>query len=192
MSVIPATFDASPLPRRRLLLFGTAFASAAAAMAILTLVALYLEARGVAGTAWFADNKVPLTQANMNMGTLLMSAVTVQWAAWAIARDERGQAYLALGITALMGAAFINQTSFLYTVAEVTMDQTAGPYFYAVTGAHLAMVIAALAMLVVMAFKTLGGQYSSTNPDGLSALALLWHAAVALYAVIWIAVYVMK
>jgi heme/copper-type cytochrome/quinol oxidase subunit 3 len=116
----------------------------------------------------------------------------VQWAAWAIARDARGQAYLALGITALLGLAFINQTSFLYNVAGVTMEQPAGPYFYAVTGAQLAMCVAALAMLAVMVFKTLGGQYSSTNPDGLSALAIFWQAMVAMYAVIWIAVYVMK
>ena len=73
-----------------------------------------------------------------------MSSFTVQWAAWAIARDARGQAYLALGITALMGVAFINQTSFLFKVAEVTLDQTGRPYFYAVTVGHLAMMVAAL------------------------------------------------
>ena len=192
MSIIPATVAAAPLPRRRVFPIGTAFVAGAFVMGLLTLLGRYLEARGAIGAAFLADNPVPLTQANMNMGTLVMSSFTVQWAAWAIARDARGQAYLALGITALMGLAFINQTSFLFTVAEVTLDQPAGPYFYAVTVGHLAMMVAALLMLAVITFKTLGGQYSSTYPDGPSALAIFWQATVAAYAVIWIAVYVMK
>ena len=192
MSNIPASVDPAPLPRRRVLPFGTAFVAGAVVMGLLTLLGRYLDARGVIGGSFLVDNPLPLTQANMNMGTLIMSSFTVQWAAWAIARDARGQAYLALGITALMGLAFINQTSFLFRVAEVTLDQPAGPYFYAVTVGHLGMVVAALLMLAVITFKTLGGQYSSTYPDGLSALAIFWQAMVAAYAVIWIAVYVMK
>jgi heme/copper-type cytochrome/quinol oxidase subunit 3 len=61
-----------------------------------------------------------------------------------------------------------------------------------VTGGHLAMVGAAMVFLVLMAFRALGGNFSSRQPDGIAAAAVLWDAAVAVYAVIWFAVYIQK
>jgi cytochrome c oxidase subunit 3 len=111
---------------------------------------------------------------------------------WSISRDDRYHTYLALGVTLLLGIAFVNQTSFLYGEAGVTITQPEGPLFYAVTGGHLAMVIAGLIFIVLMGFRVLGGQYSSRQPDGIGAAAVFWYAAVALYVVIWFAVYVQK
>ena len=179
-------------PRRRELLFGTAFATGGVVMVLITLVGAYLNARGAAGAGWLADNTIPLTQPNMMMGTLAMSVVTMQWAVWSIDRDDRAHTYLALGITLLFGAAYINQVSFLYSQAAVTMSQPAGPLFYAVTGGHVAMVVAAMLFIVLMAFRALGGQFSSRQPDGIGAAAVFWHATVAVYALIWIAVYILK
>ncbi len=72
------------------------------------------------------------------------------------------------------------------------MAQPEGPYFFAAAGSHLAICIAAIAFLAVMTFRALGGQYSQTYPDGVSAAALFWHVNVALYTVLWLAVYIMK
>jgi len=191
-----ATTSASPLPattpRRRELLFGTAFATAGVAMVLISLVGNYIATRDLAGSAWLADNQIPLTQPNMQLLTLGMSVVTMQWAFWAIARDDRYHAYMALGVTLLLGLAFVNQTTFLYSEAGISITQPEGPLFYAVTGGHLAMVIAGLLFLVLMGFRTLGGQNSSRQPDGIGAVAVFWYATVALYAVIWFAVYVQK
>lgn len=178
-------------PRRRELIIGTAFATAGVVMVLATLIGAYLGARSGA-TAWFSANAIPLAQPNMQMVTLAMSVVTMQWAVYSIARDDRPHTYLAIGVTLLLGAAFVNQTSFLYSQAAVTMAQPEGPLFYAVTGGHLAMVLAAMAFLVLMGFRALGGQFSSRQPDGIAAAAVLWDAAVAVYAVIWFAVYIQK
>ena len=43
-----------------------------------------------------------------------------------------------------------------------------------------------------MGFRTLGGQFSSRQPDGIAAAAVFWYACVALYVVVWFAVYIMK
>lgn len=180
------------LPRRRELLFGTAFATAGVVAALVTLVGAYITTRDAAGVAWLADNAIPLTQPNMQLLTLGLSVVTMQWAVWSIARDDRPHAYLALGITILLGLAFVNQTTFLYSEAAVTIAQAEGPLFYAVTGGHLAMVLGGIAFMVLMAFRALGGQYSSRQPDGPAAAAVFWYAAVAMYALIWFAVYVQK
>ena len=44
----------------------------------------------------------------------------------------------------------------------------------------------------LMAFRALGGQFSSRQSDGLSAAALFWHAQVLVFALIWITIYVTK
>jgi cytochrome c oxidase subunit III len=179
-------------PRRRELLFGTAFATAGVLMCMVTLVGVYLAARNAGGADWFATNKIPLTQPNMQMLTMVMSVFTMQWAVYSISRDDRPHTLLALGVTLLLGAAFINQTTFLYKQAGVTMAQAEGPVFYAVTGGQLAMTIAGLIFIVLMGFRALGGQFSSRQPDGISAAAVYWYACVAMYAVVWVAVYIMK
>jgi heme/copper-type cytochrome/quinol oxidase subunit 3 len=192
MALIPATLSAPPLPRRRQLLFGTTFVSVGVAMFELALIGMYLAERSSHRNVWLSENTIPLTQPNMQLGTLVLGSIFVQWAVWAIARNERGQAYLGLGLTLLMGAAFLNQTTFLWKTIGLRMAQPEGPTFYAVTGAHFAIVAAAMIFVALMTIRALGGQFSSRLPDGLSAAALFWHVSVALYSVLWLAVYIMK
>jgi heme/copper-type cytochrome/quinol oxidase subunit 3 len=178
-----ATIDldqVSPAPpiRRRELLFATAFASAGVVMVFATLLGAYLAARNGAGEAWLEGSRIPLTQANMQMATMVMAAVTMQWAVYAISRDDRLHAYLALGITLLLGLAFVNQTTFLVKQSVV--------------GVQTAMVVAGVVYIALMGFRALAGQFSSRQPDGISAAAVYWYVCVATYAVVWIAVYVMK
>ena len=52
--------------------------------------------------------------------------------------------------------------------------------------------IAGLIFIVLMGFRALGGQFSSRQPDGISAAAVYWYACVAVYALVWVAVYIMK
>ncbi len=187
-----AALPAPSQPRRRELLFGTAFATAGVVALMATLIGYYLAARNAGGVDWLADNTIPLTQPNMQALTLGMSMVTMQWAVHSIARDDRPHTYLALGVTLLLGMAFVNQSIFLYKQAGVVLDQAEAPLFYAVTGGSLAMVVAGIIYLLVMGFRVLGGQFSSRQPDGIAAAAVLWYASCAVYAVVWVAVYIMK
>ena len=184
----------SPAPpiRRRELLFATALASAGVVMVFVTLVGAYLAARNGAGEAWLEGSRIPLTQANMQMATMVMAAVTMQWAVYAISRDDRLHAYLALGITLLLGLAFVNQTTFLVKQAGVVLAEPGGALFYSVVGVQTAMVLAGVVYIALMGFRALAGQFSSRQPDGISAAAVYWYVCVATYAVVWIAVYVMK
>lgn len=116
----------------------------------------------------------------------------MHWAVYSINNDDRTNTYVALGATLLLGAAFVNQTVFLWKFVGITGDQPEGPLFYTVTGGQVAMLLAAMLFVVFVAFRALGGQYSSRNPDGIAAAAVLWDAAVAVYVVIWVAVYIMK
>jgi cytochrome c oxidase subunit 3 len=176
---------------------GTMFAVAAVVMVFVALIGIYLTQRAAvvgAGDTWLPDDvAIPLSQPNINMFTLLMGSVTVQWAVYAIARDDRVNTYLALGTTLVLAFMYIVTQSYLWSL--MGLDITANPQsvlLWAITAGHLAFLVATMVFLGLMAFRALGGQFTSRQHDGISAAALAWHAMVAVYFVIWIAVYITK
>ena len=54
------------------------------------------------------------------------------------------------------------------------------------------MVAIGLLFVAVMGFQALGGQLTGRDAEGMSAAALYWYVTIAVYAVIWYAVYVTK
>jgi len=195
--VATRALPAPVVQRPRVLMIGTAFATAASVMVFAGLLAVYLSRRAdvvTAGNKWLPEGvKIDLTQPNMMLFTLLASSVVVQWAVYAAARDDRRNLYLSLGLTLVFGFATINQLSYLYSLAklDVAANQQA-VLIYAISGAHLVMMVAAMIFVLLMAFRALGGQETSRQHDGVSAAALYWHAMVAVYALIWITIYVTK
>ena len=187
-----------PQPRRpRALFMGTAFAAAAVGMSFLGLIAIYISVRSEAiagGGTWLPEGVViPLTPPNVAMATLLMSVVTMQWAIYAIGNRDRQNAYIALGITLLLGAAFANSTAYLYSqMGLVIADSPVGVLIYAISGAHLVLTIAALLYVGVVALRALGGEYTPRDHEGLSSAALFWYATVAVYALIWYTIFITK
>ena len=194
----PLALAPDPIPPRpRVLFVGTAFAAAAAAMGLLGLVGVYVAQRAdvLAGNqVWVPEGSViPLTAPNMAALTLIMSAVTVQWAVYSIGNNDRINANIALGLTLLFGFAYLNSAAYLYTQMSLGIrDSVAGLLVYAVSGTHVAITIGAMVFVMVVAFRTLAGQYSSRDREGVAAAALFWHVTVALYLVIWYVVFITK
>lgn len=188
---------APPVQRPRVLIVGTAFAVVGVLMAFLALIAIYLAERSAvisAGDTWLPEGvTIPLDQPNIMLGSLLMSVVTVQWAVYAIARNDRVNAYLALGLTLLFGFMVVVMTVYLYSL--MGLDVAANPQsvlVYTITGGHLAFLTGSMIYLGLMSFRALGGQFTSRQHDGISAAALAWDAQVAIFFVIWLAVYITK
>ena len=194
----PLVGATAPPPRRpRVLFLASAFGSVASVLTILTLLAVYLQVRSTeiaAGrTALPKDTVLPLSPGNMGMVTLLMVGVMMTWAVSALRNDDRAHAYVAIGLTLLFGAAFINSTVYLYQqLALAPTSGTVAGLLYAVTGAHLVMVFVAMLFSAVMGFQALGGQLTGRDAEGMSAAALYWYATIAVYAVLWYAVYITK
>jgi heme/copper-type cytochrome/quinol oxidase subunit 3 len=166
-------------------------------MAFAGLIGVYLATRAATiertGTWLPAETLIPLTPANMILVTFALSVVTMYWAVWSVGKNDRPHAYLALGITILFGACVINATTFLYSQMNLGIrDSTAAVLIYVITAAHLAMVVAALVFAALMTFRTLGGQYAGRDKEGIAAAAMCWYATFAVYAVIWLAIYVTK
>jgi cytochrome c oxidase subunit 3 len=187
-----------PLPRRpRVLFTGAAFGAAGSALVVLSTLAVYLQLRGEllanGATALPDDVLLPLTPGGMGMVTLLMSLFTVSWAVWALRRNDRPHAYLALGLTLLLGVAFVNSTVYLYQQLALPLTASAtGGMIYIVTGTHLVMVVVGLVFVLVMGFHSLGGQLTGRDAEGMSAAALYWFVTVAVYSAIYYGIYITK
>ena len=146
---------------------------------------------------WFADaaNPIPLTPANMAFATMLLSCVTMAWAVDAVGRNDRRNAYFALGLTILFGGAVINATSFLYTqmgLPIVERDQPRRPALLrrhrCPPGHHRRRP----GVRRLMTFRTLGGEYPGRDREGIVAASLIWYLTTAIYGVIWYAIYMTK
>jgi len=114
--------------------------------------------------------------------------------AGSMSRRSFVQRMIALGLTALLGAAYINGICFAYTQMGFTVHDPSGVgiLVYAITGLHLAMVGAGIIFIGLMAFRTLGGQYSARDHEGLQAAALYWYVTCAVYTAIWYGIFVTK
>jgi heme/copper-type cytochrome/quinol oxidase subunit 3 len=187
----------APAPRPRVVAVGTALASAAVLLFFAGALGVYIQVRAKTlgqGGLWLPeDSVVPLQQPNVIFLALLMGSVTVQWAVDAIKREDRPQAFLALGLTEVFGIATINMAAYLFSVMR--LDAASGAMAvmtYSITGAYVAVLVVAMIFVALMAFRALGGQYAGRQSDGISAAALFWHAQVVAFAFIWYAIYITK
>lgn len=197
MAAQQALPPAPPVTRPRVLVVGTAFATAATVMLFIGLIGIYLVERASVvggGDAWLPQGvSIPLSQPNIMLFTMLMSVVTMQWAVAAIVKDDRVNAYLALGVTLVFGFAVITMTTYLWSLMKLDITASVqGVLIYTITGGHIIMLIVAMIFVGLMAFRALGGQFTSRQHDGISSAAMFWYATVAVYALIWIAIYVTK
>jgi len=188
---------APAVQRPRVLVVGTAFAAAASFMAFVGLIGVYLAARAdvvASGSAWLPKGvSIPLQQPNTMFITLIMSVFTMQWAVAAIAKNDRVNAYLAMGLTLMLGIATIVMTTYLWYLMKLDIASgIQGVLIYTITGAHIVMLVVAMIFVALMGLRALGGQFTARQHDGITAAAVFWYAMVAVYALIWISIYVTK
>jgi len=188
---------APPVQRPRVLVVGAAFAAAASFMVFVGLIGVYLTARAdviSAGSAWLPKGvSIPLQQPNTMFITLIMTVFTMQWAVAAIAKNDRVNAYLALGLTLMLGIATIVMTTYLWYLMKLDVASgIQGVLIYTITGAHIVMLVLAMLFVALMGLRALGGQFTARQHDGITAAAVFWYAMVAVYALIWISIYVTK
>ena len=125
--------------------------------------------------------------------TMLMGAVAAEWGAYAVRRRERGQAVAALGLVVLFGLAFLNLLTYVVHVAH--FGPATHPYgavyfaFALLMGASVVGVVVAAAVTLA---RLLGRQVSEREPALMRSTAVLWHAAMLGWFVMYTAVYVVK
>lgn len=186
-------------PRPRTLMVGTVLASATSVMFFMALFAIYLGQRQqtrAAGIEWFPEGAIRLPPGGMMMMTLVLSLGTMAWVQQAIKNDDRRSSLIAFAITMILGGSIINQTVFYWKDMGLGISDNpasnAAMLMYTITGAHMLMTIVGLVFIFLMTVRTLFGQYDSRQADGIHAAAFFWYSVVAVYSVIWIAIYIAK
>jgi heme/copper-type cytochrome/quinol oxidase subunit 3 len=184
----------APQPRRQILV-GTALVLAGVVALVGGLLALYLRFRTATidnGDVWLPKGTTfSMVAANVMLITLLPLGIFAQWAVYSAKRDDKPHTALALGLTGLIGLAFINAQAFIFATTALPANQGTYSYlFYAITGVVMALAIAGVVFTAVTAFRYLGGR--TTDRAIVSAHALYWYAFSAVFAVVWFVVYVTK
>lgn len=201
MSTHVLALPPAPRPARpRMLMVGTAFAVAAGAMLVAGLCGIFLHFRAEAGSsaAWLPEGLViPEIAANTAFATLVCSSVTAQWAAWAVARDDRRHAALALGTTALFGFAFLNSMAFCISQMKlIPASESIGRYSVltlSLLGTQIVLTSAGMLFLGLMAFRSLGGREDAKRHEGISAAVMFWHFVVLAFCCgVWVVVFQLK
>jgi len=183
--------------RPRPLVVATFLVIAAGVMLFAGLLGSYGAARSAAmarDELWLPETvllpNVPLAVTYL---TLAMSSVTAQWSVAAIVTGARNQMYLAVGLTLVLGAAFVNGLTFVWQrLGLAAGDGEFSTWVYALTVTHLVVVVAAMVLFVVLGFRALGGQFSRDDRQFVDCAAAFWHFAVLAGAAIWIAVWFME
>lgn len=191
----------APAPRRQLIV-GTAFGGAALAMFFGGMLAVWLRFRNAAPlkTAsngeqikdWLPEGvEIHQVSSNLMLMTMVVGCLMAQLAVYSAKRGDRVHVGLGLGTAVVMGLAVINAQAFLYGQAGVAID--GGVFqsmFYAITGAWMLLVMVLITGTAVAAFRYLGGR--TEDHEVVSALALFWYLATAVYVAVWFVVYVTK
>jgi cytochrome c oxidase subunit III len=196
-SPVPIDVAESELVRPRLLLLGTSLASAGVFVGYAALTGFYAASRQAVratGVEWLPDGvAIPLTQPNFMLLTLTFSAVSMLWALSSVRHDDRANAYVAFALTLVFGIAQILQTAYLLSLMGLEAgSDPAAALIYTMIGLQLALMAAALAYLVAMALRTLGGGYSARDYEGVLSATVFWFTTVGVYAILWYAVYITK
>jgi heme/copper-type cytochrome/quinol oxidase subunit 3 len=186
----------APPERPRVLVIGTSLGVAAMLIAFGGLIGVYIQERATVlhtGQTWLpTGGDIPTMPGTVAMVGLAFSAVTMLWAHWAIGHDDRPRAYMALGITAVLGLAFLNSMAFFIIQSGLNVHSTTGLLIYTLVGAEMVAVGAGVLFIGVTAFRTLGGQYSSADTEGVTAATIYWFATVAVFFGLWLLIFIEK
>ena len=146
-----------------------------------------------AGEEWFPEGVIELGPSGWIFWTLVLAAFTVQWAVQAIRNDDRPNAYIALALTGMFGAAVFNQLWFIINDTGFALAGTQGQFlFFVMTGTYIVFLIGAVVFLALTTMRALFGQFGPSQDDGVAAAAMFWHAVSVMYWVTWIAIFVTK
>ena len=117
---------------------------------------------------------------------LISSSFTCQLGVWAIRRDDRRGLIRAIGVTMVMGIAFLIGQVYDYSQLGFGLsDGTFGTTFFTLTGFHGAHVFGGVIMLGVVLFRAMGGQFSGRHHDAVEAASIYWHFV----DVVWICLF---
>jgi heme/copper-type cytochrome/quinol oxidase subunit 3 len=172
-------------PRRGTSTIGTLLFVTADFMVLAAVVAVYLAIKEGSVTWPPRGVQVGTYIPTMITITAIMSSFSVHWCIFAARRNDGRNAAIALGLTLFLGLAVANlewlqfvRTGFGFN------DHPYGTLFDVLVGYHLLHQLAALLVVLVLAFRTMAGHFTGDRHDALRAGAVFWQYSVVVWYVV--------
>ncbi|MEH6823443.1 MAG: cytochrome c oxidase subunit 3 [Motiliproteus sp.] len=132
----------------------------------------------------------------LNTVLLLSSSVTLTIAHKGLKLGKRGQTKLWLGLTVLLGLAFLVFQVEEYVVAYTELGLTLksgiyGSTFFILTGFHGLHVSLGTFMLIVILLRVIKGHFSGDNHFGFEAVSWYWHFVDVVWVGLFLFVYIL-
>lgn len=110
-------------------------------------------------------------------------------------RDDRGRLVRGLGVTGALGVTFLLVQGYEWVqLVSYGLTMTSGAYgatFYTLIGVHALHVLGALVWLGIVFAGVRRGRFVAAPAAGLRACGMYWHFVVALWPVLYVAVYLL-
>lgn len=139
--------------------------------------------------------RLPLAVTGVNTLILLASSVMMRRAVRAIHLGDPVELVRRLGLVAVLGAVFLVVQGYEWVQLigfGLTLSSSAyGSTFYTLIGTHAVHVLGALAWLVVCVGLATRGRFTPERSAPLRACAMYWHFVVAVWPILFLAVYVL-
>ena len=137
--------------------------------------------------------RLPIEVTGANTAVLLGSSVTMARALRAIRRGNRAGLVGGLGLTALLGAAFLGVQGYEWArLVGFGLTVTSGSYgatFYTLIGAHGLHVLGALIWLGIVLVRAWRGRFSARAHTPVVVCAMYWSFVVFLWPILYLLVY---
>jgi heme/copper-type cytochrome/quinol oxidase subunit 3 len=139
--------------------------------------------------------RLPVLVTGVNTLVLLASSVVLVTAMAAHRRRDGVRLRRGLAITAVLGALFLAIQGYEWAqLLHYGLTLSSGIYgatFYTLIGAHAAHVIAALTWLAITLALAARGRFAGRRAAAVTACAMYWHFVVALWPILYVAVYLL-
>lgn len=137
-------------------------------------------------------NGLPL----INTVILLISSVTLHFAHVGLEEQKRGQLMWLLGLTIVLGLAFLGLQveEYVHAYTEMGLTLQSGVYgntFFMLTGFHGLHVTLGTILLIVMFCRVLAGHFTPKNQFAFMAASWYWHFVDVVWVMLFIFVYVL-
>ena len=132
----------------------------------------------------------------LNTVLLVSSSVTLTLAHHALNKGQRGALKVWLGLTVLLGIAFLGfqAEEYIHAYKELGLTLGSGVYgatFFMLTGFHGAHVTIGTLILLVMLVRIVRGHFNAEHQFGFQAASWYWHFVDAVWVALFLFVYVL-
>jgi heme/copper-type cytochrome/quinol oxidase subunit 3 len=137
--------------------------------------------------------RLPIGVTGVNTLVLLASSVAMVAASRALKRDDMRGLVRRLLVAAGLGVAFLAVQGYEWVrLVSFGLTVSSGAYggaFYTLIGAHAAHVVAAVVWVAAAVLLAARGRFADGRTGPLRACAIYWHFVVALWPILYVAVY---